>query len=98
MRAIEETIDELAREFAEHNKTLDVRRGAFGIWTAFPDAPFTLDEMIYRLGRAAARYGTAVFIDNRSPGPDEVDVRIPDVTPRPSPLNARAARALVIEP
>jgi hypothetical protein len=53
MSAIEETIDELARDFAKHN----VRRGAFGIWTSFPDAPFTLDEMINRLRKAAARYG-----------------------------------------
>jgi hypothetical protein len=82
MSAIEETIDDLARGFAKHNKTLDVRRGAFGIWTSFPDAPFTLDEMIVRLGQAADRYGTTVFIDNRSPGPDQVDVRVPDVKPR----------------
>jgi hypothetical protein len=75
------TIDDLARQFAERSKVLDVRRAAFAIWTSFPEAPFTFDEMVEQLQAAASKYDTKIFTDHRLPGANEVDIRTPDEPP-----------------
>jgi hypothetical protein len=80
-RDIQKAIEELAEEFAREGRTLDLRRAAFGLWTRFPNAPFTLDEMADLVYQTAGRHKTAVYIDHSRPDEDQVDLRTPDVMP-----------------
>jgi hypothetical protein len=81
MSNVTRTIEELAREFSACGKTLDLRRAAFAIWTSFPDAPYTLDEIAEQLRHAAREHGADIFLDERRPGVDEVADRTPDISP-----------------